>query len=152
MKNWIRFVILLTVIGLAAAPALAAELRVTGFFDNVFPHWEKNISGPNSDSDTSNGHDKGFWGRERSRLFFNFIASDDLRGVFALEIDQAYGAPKADDFGSGCVEGSGLYEFEQCGFRNSIDTNSLELKHLYVDFRVPQLPLGNRWRLGGLPV
>src|ERR671923_781242 len=112
MKNWIRFVILLVVIGLAAAPALAAELRVTGFFDNVFPHFEKNISGNNSDLDTTRGGDKATFGRERSRLFFNFIASDDLRGVFALEIDNSYGAPSADEFGSGCVEATGLYRFE----------------------------------------
>ena len=42
--------------------------------------------------------------------------------------------------------------FEQCGFRNGTDTNSIEVKHLYVDFRVPQLPIGNRWRLGGMPL
>jgi hypothetical protein len=151
VKNGIRCVILLLVVGLAMAPAFAAELRVTGFFDNVFPHFEKNISGPNSDNDTSRGGDTGTFGRERSRFFFNFIASDDLRGVFALEIDANYGAPRANGTGSGCVTGTGLFAFEQCGFRNNIDVNNLELKHLYVDFRVPQLPIGNRWRLGGLP-
>ena len=39
----------------------------------------------------------------------------------------------------------------QCGFRNGIDTNSLEVKNLYVDFRIPQVPLGNRWQIGGIP-
>jgi hypothetical protein len=38
MKNATKFVILLAVAGLTMAPAFAAELRVTGFFDNVFPH------------------------------------------------------------------------------------------------------------------
>jgi hypothetical protein len=142
-------IVFLMMIGLAAAPVFAAELRVTGFFDNSFPHWDKNLS--SVDQDTTRGGDEIFAGRSRSRFFFNFIASDDLRGVFALEIDQSYGAPSADRLGSGCVEGEGAFQFTQCGFQNGIDTNSLELKHLYVDFRVPQLPIGNRWRLGGLP-
>jgi hypothetical protein len=138
----------LLVVGLVAVPAFAAELRVTGFFDNVFPRWDKNFS--SVDQDTTR-NDEIFMGRSRTRMFFNFIASDDLRGVFALEIDQSFGAPSANRLGSGCVEGEGAFAFEQCGFRNGIDTNSLELKHLYVDFRIPQLPIGNRWRVGGLP-
>jgi hypothetical protein len=152
MKHVVRCMVLLLAVGLAAAPAFAAELRVTGFFDNIFPHWEQNISGPNSDNDTTRNRDTGTWGRERSRIFFNFIASDDLRGVFALELDNAYGAPSASTGLSGnCIQGTGIYAGEQCGFRNGIDINNFELKHLYVDFRIPQLPIGNRVRLGGWP-
>jgi len=149
MKKFVGCLILLVMLGLAAAPALAAELRVTGFVDNVFPRWDSNNS--NADLDPTRNHDQIFFGRSRLRSFFNFIASDDLRGVFAIEVDQTYGAPSDDRLGSGCVEGEGLYAFEQCGFRNGIDTNSIEVKHLYVNFRVPQLPIGNRWRIGGLP-
>jgi hypothetical protein len=149
MKKVGGVMIYLMVLGLAAAPAFAAELRVTGFFDNVFPHWDHNTSAV--DNDPTRNNDDIFYGRERARFFFNFIANDDLRGVWALEIDQTYGAPSANRLGSGCVTGSGVYASEQCGFRNGIDTNSLELKQLYVDFRVPQLPIGNRWRIGGLP-
>jgi hypothetical protein len=142
-------IVLLVVIGLAAAPALAAEMRVTGFFDNTFPRWDSNLS--SVDNDTTRNEDQLFAGRTRSRMFFNFIASDDLRGVFAMEIDQTYGAPSANRLGSGCVEEDGPYAFEQCGFKNGIDNNAIEIKQLYVDFRVPQIPIGNRWRLGGLP-
>ncbi len=53
--------------------------------------------------------------------------------------------------GSGCVTGTGTYAFEQCGFDNGIDNNAIEIKNLYVDFRIPQLPIGNRTQLGGLP-
>jgi len=149
MRHVVRILFLLAVVGLTAAPVFAAELRVTGFFDNVFPRWDSNNS--NADLDATRNDDQIFFGRSRTRTFFNFIASDNLRGVFALEIDQAYGAPSDDRVGSGCVEGTGAFASEQCGFRNGIDTNSLELKQLYVDFRVPQLPVGNRWRIGGLP-
>jgi hypothetical protein len=147
MKTTIQFVILLVVIGLATPAAFGAELRVTGFFDNVFPRFQ--INGSAIDNDPTRNHDKETFGRERSRFFFNFIASDDLRGVFGLEIDQAYGAPATDRVGSGCVPGEGAYEFADCGFKNAIDNNAIEVKHMYVDFRVPQLPIGNRWRIGG---
>jgi hypothetical protein len=140
---------LFVVVGAAATAAFAAELRVTGFFDNVFPHWDSNQS--SVDQDVTRNDDQIFFGRSRSRFFFNFLASDDLRGVFALEIDQTYGAPSANRLGSGCVEGDGTYAFEQCGFKNGIDNNALELKQLYVDFHIPQIPIGNRVRLGGLP-
>src|SRR5918992_188625 len=150
MRHVVRCMILLMVIGLAAAPTYAAELRVTGFFDNVFPRWDSNLSGVDQDPTRK---EELFVGRTRSRMFFNFIASDDLRGVFALEIDQFWGAPADNPRPGGCQEFPDLGDFalEQCGFKNSIDTNSLELKQLYADFSVPQLPIGNRWRLGGLP-
>jgi hypothetical protein len=137
------------VLGLAAAPAFAAELRVTGFFDNIFPRWDSNNS--NTDLDPTRNDDQIFFGRTRMRNFFNFIASDDLRGVFAIEIDQTYGAPSSDRLGSGCIEGDGPFAAADCGFDNGIDNNAIEVKQVYVDFRVPQLPIGNRWRLGGLP-
>jgi hypothetical protein len=144
---------ILITIAFTAIPVIAAELRVTGFFDNIFPHYESNLSGQSNggDSDTTRESDQGTFGRTRFRGFFNFIASDDLRGIMALEIDQIWGAPRIDGGGSGCVEGEGTFAAEQCGFRNGIDTNSIELKQLYVDFRVPQLPFGNRTQLGGLP-
>ena len=116
MRKFAGCLLLLVVVGLATAPVFAAELRVTGFFDNVLPHWEKNISGQNGDNDTTRAHDMATFGRERFRGFFNFIATDDLRGVFAIEIDQIYGAPAMNAVGSACVTGTGTYAFEQCGF------------------------------------
>ena len=149
MKHVVRCMVLLVVVGLAAAPAWAAEMRVTGFIDNVFPRWDSNNS--NADLDATRNDDQVFFGRTRGRVFFNFIASDDLRGVFAIEVDQTYGAPANDRLGSGCIEGEGTFASYDCGFDNGIDNNVLELKQLYVDFRIPQIPIGNRWRLGGLP-
>src|SRR5919198_6521174 len=101
MKKVVGALALLFLAGFLVLPASAAELRVTGFFDNVFPHYDRNTN--LADLDTTNNHDTFFAGRERSRLFFNFIASDDLRGIFGLEIDQVYGAPAANATGSRCV-------------------------------------------------
>jgi hypothetical protein len=149
MKKAVGAVTLILLAGVLVTPASAAELRVTGFFDNIFPRVESNNS--SGDLDMTHNGDQATFGRERSRLFFNFIASDDLRGVFALELDNTYGAPARNRIGARCVTGTGLFANEQCGFRNNIDVNNFELKHLYVDFRVPQLPIGNRWLLGGFP-
>jgi hypothetical protein len=149
MKKFVGVVALLALIGFMPVPTLAAELRVTGFIENVLPHVDQNTS--DQDLDMTRNDDRVFYGRERGRFFFNFIASDDLRGVFAIEVDGIYGAPRFNRVGSRCIPGTGLYTFEQCGFRNGIDTNSLEVKNLYVDFQIPQLPLGNRWQLGGIP-
>jgi hypothetical protein len=141
-------IILLCFVGLMALPVDAAEFRVTGFFDNIVPQFNGNIS--NGDRDLTRNDDQATFARERARFFFNFIASDDLRGVFALEFDAAFGAPSRNFTGSRCIEGTGTFRFEQCGFRNGIDVNNLEVKHLYVDFRVPQIPIGNRFRIGGI--
>ena len=149
MQRFMSVVALLALIVSSPMPALAAELRTRGFFENVFPHIDHNTS--DQDLDMTRNDDQIFFGRERVRLFFDFIASDDLRGVFALELDSIYGAPRFNRVGSRCVLGSGHDSFDQCGFRNGIDTNILEIKNLYVDFRSPQLPLGNRWQIGGIP-
>jgi hypothetical protein len=101
MKKAVGAVTLLVLAGFTAVPTYTAELRVTGFFDNLFPTAHVNSS--TADGNLTNNKDSEFYGRERGRFFFNFIASDDLRGVFALEIDQAYGAPSRNQFGSRCV-------------------------------------------------
>ena len=149
MQRFISVVTLLALIGSIPMPALTAELRTRGFFENIFPHFDQNTS--DQDLDMTRNDDQIFFGRQRARLFFDFIASDDLRGELALEIDAIYGAPRFNRVGSRCVLTTGVYGFESCGFRNGIDTNALEVKNLYVDFRIPQIPLGNRWQIGGIP-
>jgi len=149
MRKVLLIVTLLSIAGLIAIPVEGAEFRVTGFFDNIIPHVNGNIS--NGDRDLTRNGDQATFARERTRFFFNFIASDDLRGVFALEQDNIFGAPSRNAIGSRCITTTGPFANEQCGFDNGIDNNNFELKHLYVDFRVPQLPLGNRFRIGGIP-
>ena len=89
MKHAVRWVVLLMVVGLAAAPAGAAELRLTGFIDNVFPNFRSNTS--QADGDFTRNEDQTTFGRTRGRMYFNAIASDNLRGVFGFEIDGFWG-------------------------------------------------------------
>jgi hypothetical protein len=136
MRNARRCAVLLVVVGLVAAPAWAAELRLTGFVDNIFPRFHSNIS--QSDKDVTRGDDQSTFGRTRGRLYFNVIASDDLRGVAGFELDAVYGRNP---------DGA-AFSFD----RNTDMAGNIETKWLYVDFRIPQLPIGNRMRLGGLPL
>jgi hypothetical protein len=127
------------VVGLAAIPAWAAELRLTGFLDSAFPHFSSNISPPRTggDSDVTLSNDQSTFGRTRGRMYFNVIGSDDLRAVFGFELDAIWGA---------CPDG------DMCFDRNTDMASNIETKWLYVDFRIPQLPIGNRIRLGGFPL
>src|SRR5919109_127595 len=136
MKIALRCAVLLAVVGLVAAPAWAAELRLTGFVDSVFPAFHSNIS--QSDKDVTRGDDQSTFGRTRGRMYFNAIASDDLRGVFGFELDAVWGRNP---------DGA-AFSFD----RNTDMAGNIETKWLYVDFRVPQLPIGNRMRLGGFPL
>ena len=67
MKNAVRWVVLLVVVGLAAAPAGAAELRLTGFIDNVFPHFRSNISQADGDL-TRNEDQTHHWAHARAHV------------------------------------------------------------------------------------
>ena len=104
-----------------------------------------------SDNDATRNHDQAMYGRTRERMFFNFIASDDLRGVFAIERYAVWGLPRRDFACSGCYVGDGADGSDNCGFGQNNDINNFRAQQLYVDFRVPQLPIGNRTQLGGLP-
>ncbi len=135
MKHAVRWGVLLVVVGLAAAPAWAAELRLTGYIDNVFPNFRSNIS--QDDLDFTRNQDQSTFGRTRGRMYFNIIGSDNLRGVFGFEIDGIWGfnpdeSPEVFD-------------------RNT-DQMNIKTKWLYVDFSMPQVPIGNRTRLGAMPL
>jgi hypothetical protein len=72
VNNVVKCLLLLVVIAVmvvrAETPTFAAELRVTGFIDNVFPRWDSNFSG--IDNDPTRKEDT-FFGRTRMRNFFN---------------------------------------------------------------------------------
>src|SRR5262245_65208860 len=114
MKSAVRWVGLLSVVALVITPAWAAELRMTGYIDNVFPHFRSNVS--QADGDFTRNEDQTTMGRTRGRLYFNIIGSDNLRGVAGFEIDGVWGA---------CPEGV------ECFDRNT-DQMNIKTKWLYA--------------------
>ena len=101
---------------------------MTGYPRQAFPHFESNISPPrpDGDSDVTRGNDQHTIGRTRGRMYFNIIASDDLRAVFGFELDAVWGRNP---------DGA-AFSFD----RNTDMAGNIETKWLYVDFRIPQLP------------
>jgi len=120
-----------------AAPAWAAELRLNGYVDSIFPNFRSNVS--QGDGDFSSNADQSLFGRTRGRMYFNVIANDDLRGVFGFELDAFWGRS---------LDEGAAFSFD----RNTDLAGNIETKWLYVDFRIPQLPIGNRMKLGGIPI
>jgi hypothetical protein len=87
------------------------------------------------------------FGRERSGSF-DFIASDDLRGVFARD-RCTYGAPAPIVSGLAvCWE---LVSTASISVAFTASTPTSLRSRTFGDFRIPQLPLGNRWQIGGIP-
>src|SRR5688572_27027778 len=70
MKKSIGVVALLVLTGFMAMPTLAAELQMRRFFENVLPHVDHNTS--DADLDMTRTTDQIFFGRERTRLYFDF--------------------------------------------------------------------------------
>ena len=89
-------------------------------------------------ADLTRNEDQTTFGRTRGRMYFNVLASDDLRAVFGFELDCVWGA--STDGAAGSCD------------RNTDVAGNIETKWLYVDFRIPQVPIGNRTRLGAMPL
>lgn len=93
--------------------ASATELKVKGNLD-VYGMWSANLRDFNSD----NGDPDNYVTTQRMRTYFDFVASENLKAVLGLELDNIWGGGEAADWGTD-------------------GTNSIEVKHAYLDFTVP---------------
>ena len=143
MRRWSTILMAFCLAGALAAPAGAVDvteyLSVTGFIDNHIRYID-NISTNEEDStsDIDNGNlttddDDEWTARTRGRIFFNVMPNPFSKAVVGFEFDQFWG-----DAGSGR------------GFDLGNDNNAFELKHLYVDIKIPSTPL--RLQVGGFGV
>jgi hypothetical protein len=155
MKWWKGVVALLALAGLAAIPAYADQrLTVTGFIDNHVRAFG-NLSA--TDASFVADDDDEWHARTRGRIFFNVAATEFSKAVVAFEFDQFWGDSSRSISGSGssptrCVtsEAEETCTLVNGGFDFGIDNFVIELKHLYADFQIPQLPV--RVRLGGMDI
>jgi hypothetical protein len=161
MKRW-NWVIALFVLGvLLAMPAYADQrLSVTGQLDNHIRVFKNNSA---TDDDLTNNDDEPFGARTRGRITFSVAATEFSKAHVGLEFDQFWGDSRSNISGSGasptrCVV-SGVVaapgQTPSCttvngGFDIGTDNFVLELRHLYVEFKLPGTPV--QFRIGGLPV
>ncbi|GIX48880.1 MAG: membrane protein [Candidatus Tectimicrobiota bacterium] len=145
MKRWAFLLTAGLLAGVLALPALADDrLKVTGFIDTHMTLYS-NVS-PTDDNFTDGtalgckadgcDEDDSWHLRTRGRIFFNVAATENTKAVIAFEIDQAWG------------QNTGIPGTSAPGFDIAIDnTGVTELKQMYVDAKLPGLPV--RLRAGG---
>lgn len=99
-----------------AVSASATELKVRGNLD-VYGMWSTNLTDHNSDvSDADN-----YMTTQRMRTYFDYVASENLKAVLGLEIDNVWGDNWDNVGGDWGTDGKG----------------NIEVKHAYMDFILP---------------
>jgi hypothetical protein len=109
----------------SVAPSFAVELQARG-------SWRAAASWYDFEGEDSNvGNNETFRARERARLWFDFIANDNLKAVLGLEIgDVVWGEAPAGDLGT--------------------DGVAVEVKHAYFDFNIPNTEINVKAGLQGI--
>ncbi|ROR01853.1 alginate export family protein [Desulfosoma caldarium] len=125
-KNFIVMVAVLAAVALAM-PAFAVDFKYGGMYRL---RWQSNdnLSDGNDDID-----DNGNWFDQRIRLYFTFVASENLQLVTKWEADTLWGreSPGAGRHGGGDI---------------GADATNLEMKNVYLEFNIPNTPV--RAKLG----
>jgi len=121
MKRLLFCLVALIAVFALVMPVSAAEMKVNGIF-NAKAYARDNYDG---DDDTD---DSVQYVTQRMRMYFNFIASENLKLVYKNEIDMEWG-DKA--FTNSRNDGGG----------RGGDSVNLETKNIYLEFMVPDTPL-----------
>ncbi|MBC7356634.1 MAG: porin, partial [Desulfomicrobiaceae bacterium] len=120
MKRFACAALLASMLFGAAWSASAAELKTRGSID-VYGQWSQNLYDFNSDVSDADNHAI----NQRVRMYFDYVASQNLKGVVGFEIDTEWGF----DAGFGT---------DQSNRGDSTSTTgAVEVKHAYIDFTYP---------------
>jgi hypothetical protein len=108
----------------SVAPSFAVEMQARGSWRAAASWYD--FDGENSDFD--NGET--FRARQRARLWFDFIANENLKAVLGLEIGDVTWGNGAGKLGT--------------------DDTAIEVKHAYIDFNVPNTQVNIKAGLQGI--
>ncbi|MDK2874092.1 MAG: hypothetical protein PWQ64_1856, partial [Desulfomicrobiaceae bacterium] len=86
MKRFACAALLASMLFGAAWSASAAELKTRGSID-VYGQWSQNLYDFNSDVSDADNHSI----NQRVRMYFDYVASQNLKGVVGFEIDTDWG-------------------------------------------------------------
>ncbi|BDV00640.1 hypothetical protein TDMWS_07250 [Thermodesulfomicrobium sp. WS] len=120
MKRFACAALLASMLFGAAWSASAAELKTRGSID-VYGQWSQNLYDFNSDVSDPDNHSI----NQRVRMYFDYVASQNLKGVVGFEIDTDWGF----DAGFGTDQSN--------RGSSTSTTGSVEIKHAYIDFTYP---------------
>jgi hypothetical protein len=136
MKRLLICLVALIAVFALVMPASAAEMKVNGIW-NAKAYARDNYDGDDDSDDSTQ------YVTQRMRMYFNFIASENLKLVYKNEIDFEWGdtRPSASTAGTrGRNDGGG----------RSGDTVNLETKNVYLEFMVPDTPVKATMGLQGI--
>ncbi|MBC7356292.1 MAG: outer membrane homotrimeric porin [Desulfomicrobiaceae bacterium] len=120
MKRFACAALLASMLFGAAWSASAAELKTRGSID-VYGQWSQNLYDFNSDNPDADNHSI----NQRVRMYFDYVASQNLKGVVGFEIDTDWGF----DAGFGTDQSN--------RGSSTSTTGAVEVKHAYIDFTYP---------------
>jgi len=134
MKRLLICLVALIAVFALVMPASAAEMKVNGIWNAKA--WARDNYDGDDDTDDSTQYVT-----QRMRMYFNFIASENLKLVYKNEIDMEWG-----DAGSVTVTDSGGNKHTTAKGRNDGgglggDVVNLETKNVYLEFMVPDTPV-----------
>ena len=128
MKKLLSLVVAAGMLIGSAVGASAADIKVKGKFDFGFGLYD----GTNF---TKSDNEEAFDALQRFRTQIDFIASESLKGVAAFEIGNTHWGSGGGATWGGNDAGSGA------GGAMGADGVSVEVKHLYIDWLLPQTDL-----------
>jgi hypothetical protein len=146
MKKLLLLLIAVMLVLVAASPAMAIDWTAKGAI-NIMAAYYKNVDlrlpvylgGPPGMNDFGFGvgaadpawNRDNFWLQERADIFITARASENLSGTLGLEIDSIRFGETAD-----VATASGTY-----AGRWNADATAIKVKHMYIDFKVPEVPV-----------
>ena len=131
MKRLLFCLVALIAVFALVMPTYAAEMKVNGIW-NAKAYARDNYDGDDDSDDSVQ------YVTQRMRMYFNFIASENLKLVYKNEIDMEWGDTAG--FGGTRNDGGGL----------DSDTVNLETKNVYLEFMVPDTPVKATLGLQGI--
>ncbi len=122
MKRLLFCLVALIAVFALVMPASAAEMKVNGIW-NAKAYARDNYDGDDDNDDSVQ------YVTQRMRMYFNFIASENLKLVYKNEIDMEWGD-----------SARGATVSRNDGGGRGGDSVNLETKNVYLEFMVPDTP------------
>lgn len=136
MKKQMKWLLAALAIAALATPAFAVTADMTGTL-GVRGIATNNYDGNDNAQDHTSGMD------QRFRLFTSVAANENVKAVLGLEVDNVLGRTTKADSGKAYnnlnpLPGDTTYP-KDAGAVGADDATKLEIKHLYLDFKIPAL-------------
>jgi len=134
MKRLLFCLVALVAVFALVMPTYAAEVKISGLF-NAKAWARDNYDG---DDDTD---DSAQYVTQRMRMYFNVIASENLKLVYKNEIDMEWGDTRDATVQTTGGDNVSVYAGRNDGGGVGGDRVNLETKNVYLEFMVPDTPV-----------